>query len=61
MKPEQDDKWLEATIRRAVGSEEAQFDAVNWKEKFHREVESLESRNKPTAAPGTAGGGHGDQ
>lgn len=50
MKPEQDDKWLEEMIQRAVGSEDAQFDAVSWKKRFPQEVESLESRNKHTAA-----------
>ncbi len=52
MKPEQNDKWLEATIRRAVGSENAQFDAASWKKKYHQEVALLESRNTHTATTG---------
>lgn len=52
MKPEQDDKWLEATIRRAVGSEDAQFDAGSWKKKYHQEVAFLESRNTHSATTG---------
>ena len=50
MKPEQDDKWLESMIRRAIGSEDAQFDAVSWKKRFRQEVESFESENTHTAA-----------
>lgn len=52
MKPEHDDKWLEATIRRAVGSEDAQFDASSWKKKYRQEVALLESRNAHTATTG---------
>lgn len=52
MIPEQDDKWLEATIRRAVGSEDSQFDAVSWEKKYHQEVAFLESRNTHTATTG---------
>jgi outer membrane lipoprotein-sorting protein len=55
MKPEQDDKWLETMIRRAVGSEDAQFDAVSWKKKFRQEVESFESGNTHTAAAACRG------
>ncbi|NQT18461.1 MAG: hypothetical protein HQ592_02060 [Planctomycetes bacterium] len=52
MKPEQDDKMLEEMIRRAVGSEDAQFDAGSWKEKYRREVALLESRNTLAATTG---------
>ncbi len=51
MKPEKD-KWLDEMIRCAVGSEDAQFDAVSWKKKYPHEVKSFESRNTPTAAAG---------
>ena len=34
MNPEQDDKWIETLIQRAVGSEEAQFDAANWRRRL---------------------------
>jgi outer membrane lipoprotein-sorting protein len=52
MKSEQDDKALEATIRRAVGSEDARFDAHSWRGKYHEEVSFLESRKLATATPG---------
>ena len=45
MKPEQNDRWLETMIRRAVGSAAPQFDADRWKKKFHQEVESFELQN----------------
>ena len=52
MKPEQDDRRLEEVIRRAVGSEDAQFDAGDWKEKHHQDVVFLESRRTYAAAKG---------
>ncbi|GAG25046.1 unnamed protein product, partial [marine sediment metagenome] len=50
MKPDQDDKRLEETIRRVVGSEDVQFDACSWKEKHHEDVAFLESKKTCGAA-----------
>ncbi|MHC4717023.1 MAG: LolA family protein [Planctomycetota bacterium] len=50
MKPQQDDKWLDAAIKRAVGSERAEFDADGWVKKHRREVASLASQHTPSAA-----------
>jgi len=52
MKPEQDDKRLEGMIRRAVGSEDAQFDPDSWKKKYHKEVAFLESGKTHSATTG---------
>ncbi len=44
MKPEQEDKSFENAMRRAMGREEAQFDAAAWKAKHSEEITLLESR-----------------
>lgn len=53
MKPEQDDRLLEETIRRAVGSEAVRFDATGWMRKYREEVLILRSRKSHTATGGS--------
>jgi outer membrane lipoprotein-sorting protein len=53
MNPEQDDRMLEETIRRAVGSGTVRFDAVTWMGKHREEVSILTSRKSHTAAEGS--------
>lgn len=52
MNVDQNDRLLDETIRRAVGSEMARFDAAEWMKKHREEVAILRSRKSTTAPEG---------
>ena len=44
MKKEEDEKWLDELISRAINEGEPQFDAEKWKQKYPEEFQLLKSR-----------------
>ena len=50
MTHKQDDTRLEESIRRALGAEDARFDADGWMKKHARDIEALRSRTHRAAA-----------
>jgi hypothetical protein len=49
MNADQNDRLLDETIRRAVGSETARFDAADWMKKHREEIAFIRSRKSTTA------------
>jgi len=49
MNKQKDDKWLDELICRAINTTKPQFNSEKWKQKYHKEFQTLVSRAEKTS------------